>query len=77
MSGFKINSDKTAAVATQSFFMPITKDTPRNVNCVVLTIHGVARMGNIKAGEEDQYMGWFPCPKAPKDLWEKHEFLRH
>jgi hypothetical protein len=72
---FKINSDKTAAVSMEAYFMPITAKTPRNVNCFVLTIHGVARTGNIKAGEEKQYLGWFPCPKNPGDLKERHEYL--
>lgn len=72
---FRINADKTAAVATSAFFMPINAETPRNVNCVVLTIHGVARMGKIKVGEENQYLGWFPCPKNPHDLEERHEYL--
>ena len=60
-----INSTKTVAVATDTFWMPIDKDTPRSVKLQLLSIGGVAQYGNLQA-DTSFYTHWCPVPKKPK-----------
>ena len=60
-----LNSTKTVAVATDTFWMPIDKDTPRSVKLQLLSIGGVAQYGNLQA-DTSFYTHWCPVPKKPK-----------
>ena len=60
-----INSTKTVAVATDTFWMPIDKDTPRSVKLQLLSIGGVAQYGVLQA-DTSFYTHWCPVPKKPK-----------
>lgn len=63
-STWSINITKTAVVSTDTFWMPIDKDTPRN--CKVLAISrrrcGVAQFAEIRT-DEKWYDYWHPLPK--------------
>ena len=60
-----LNSTKTVAVATDVYWMPIDKDTPRSVKLQLLSIGGVAQYGNLQA-DTSFYTHWCPVPKKPK-----------
>ncbi len=60
-----INSTKTVAVATDVYWMPIDKDTPRSVKLQLLSIGGVAQYNNLQA-DTSFYTHWCPVPKKPK-----------
>lgn len=60
-----INSTKTVAVATDTYWLPIDKDTPRSVKLQLLSIGGVAQYGNLQA-DTSFYTHWCPVPKKPK-----------
>jgi len=62
-----INRDKTAAVATDYYWIPITKDTPRGVKLQLLGIGGVAAYG-IWDGKSQFFTHWAPLPKKPYDV---------
>ena len=62
---YTLNSTKTVAVATDTFWMPIDKDTPRSVKLQLLSIGGVAQYGNLQA-DTSFYTHWCPVPKKPK-----------
>lgn len=63
MSEFKINNDRTAAVALDVFWLPIDKNTPRGVS--ILLINRAA--GVLQKGKYDPadpfFTHWFPNPK--------------
>jgi hypothetical protein len=59
---FKINTDKTAAVATEVFWLPIDKDTPVGVKMLVINKEfGVAVISSRYAGSS--FTHWAPLPK--------------
>ena len=60
-----INTNHAVAVATDTFWMPIDKDTPRSVKLQLLSIGGVAQYGNLQA-DTSFYTHWCPVPKKPK-----------
>ena len=60
-----INSTNTVAVATDTYWLPIDKDTPRSVKLQLLSIGGVAQYGNLQA-DTSFYTHWCPVPKKPK-----------
>jgi hypothetical protein len=60
-----LNSTKTVAVATDVYWMPIDKDTPRSAKLQLLTIGGIATYGNLQA-DTSFYTHWCPVPKKPK-----------
>lgn len=62
---FKVNSEKTAAVATDVYWLPINKDTPRGVKVLLLTEGGVATIGQYSP-QATWIRGWFPMPKTEK-----------
>jgi hypothetical protein len=57
-----INSTKTVAVATDTYWMPIDKETPRSVKLQLLSIGGVAQYGVLWA-DTSFYTHWCPLPK--------------
>lgn len=58
----KINSDRTVAVATDYFWIPIGKDTPRGVKLQLLGEGGIAVYG-IYTGGAAFWTHWAPLPK--------------
>ena len=60
-----INSTKTVAVATDTYWMPIDKDTPRSVKLQLLSIGGVAQYGVLQS-DTSFYTHWCPVPKKHK-----------
>lgn len=64
---FKVNNDKTAAVCTDVYWLPIDANTPRGVKVLLLTEGGVATIGQYSP-QAAWIRGWFPMPKqkAPK-----------
>lgn len=60
-----LNSTQTVAVATDTYWILIDKDTPRNVKLQLLTIGGVALYGSL-GPDTSFYSHWCPVPKKPK-----------
>ena len=60
-----INSTNTVAVATDTYWLPIDKDTPRSVKLQLLSIGGVAQYGVLQS-DTSFYTHWCPVPKKPK-----------
>ena len=60
-----LNSTKTVAVATDVYWMPIDKDTPRSVKLQLLSIGGVAQYGTL-GSDPTFFTHWCPVPKKPK-----------
>jgi hypothetical protein len=59
-----ISNDKNVAVATDYYWLPIDKDTPRGVKIQLLGKGGVAAYG-IWNGKDTFYTHWAPLPKKP------------
>lgn len=64
-TGFKLNGDKTVAVATDTYWIPIDKDTPRGVKLQLLGAGGVATYG-VYNGDRF-WTDWCPVPKRRED----------
>lgn len=65
---YKLNRDKTVAVATDYFWQRIDNDTPTGVKLQLLTVHGVAVYGSYTPRQADAFTHWAPLPKKlPKD----------
>jgi hypothetical protein len=64
-----LNTDKTAAVAQDFYWLPIDKDTPRGVKLLLLGRGGVASLGHYhhKAGDTQFWTHWAPLPKRQPD----------
>lgn len=61
----RINSDKTAAVATDVFWHPV-EGCPEGVKVLLLTTHGVAIVSHYAANKDRGfYTHWHPLPKKP------------
>ena len=61
----RINSAGTAAVATDVFWIPIS-DCPAGVKVLLLTVHGVAIVGQYAENRDRGfYTHWHPLPKKP------------
>ena len=60
-----INSSKTVAVSVDTYWLPITDDTPRSVKLQLLSIGGVAQYGTL-GRDTSFYTHWCPVPKKPK-----------
>ena len=60
-----LNSTKTVAVATDTYWLPIDKDTPRSAKLQLLSIGGVAQYGTL-GSDVSFYTHWCPVPKKPK-----------
>jgi len=61
---FNLNSEKTVAVATDTFWIPTGSDTPRGVKLQLLGEGGVACYG-VYCGEKF-WTYWCPVPKLRK-----------
>jgi hypothetical protein len=58
-----LNTDRTAAVATDVYWMPITRETPRNVKVLCICKKaGIASVSSIFVDEEF-WTHWAPLPK--------------
>ena len=62
-----LNTDKTAAVAVDYYWLPINKDTPRGVKIQLLGLGGVAAYG-VWDGKSRFWSHWAPLPKKPRDI---------
>ena len=60
-----INTNHAVAVATDVYWLPIDKDTPRSVKLQLLSIGGVAQYGTLQS-DTSFYTHWCPVPKKPK-----------
>lgn len=61
---FKLNNDKSAAVATDVFWLPIDENTPVGVKMLVINeAHGSANICVRRS--QDKWTHWFPCPRFP------------
>jgi hypothetical protein len=63
----KINSDHTAAVAQDFFWIPISETPPpQGVKLLLININaGIAQFGTLKSGD-DWYTHWQALPKFKK-----------
>ncbi len=52
-------------MATDTYWLPIDKDTPRSVKLQLLSIGGVAQYGTLQS-DTSFYTHWCPVPKKPK-----------
>lgn len=60
-----LNSTKTVAIATDTYWIPIDASSPRNVKVQLLTIGGIAQYGTL--GQDTSfYTHWCPVPKKRK-----------
>jgi hypothetical protein len=63
---YKLNTDKTAAVATEVFWMPIDYDTPVGVKMLVINqAHGIACICVRRT--QDSWTHWAPLPKFKEE----------
>ena len=62
-----INTNHAVAVATDTYWIPIDKDTPRSVKLQLLSIGGVAQYGTL-SGDVSFYTHWCPLPKKRNEL---------
>jgi hypothetical protein len=60
-----LNAAKTVAVSTDTFWIPIDKDTPRAVKLQLLGKGGVAHYGSYNG--DDFWTHWCPLPKKRKE----------
>ena len=60
-----INSSKTVAVATDTYWLPCDASTPLGVKLQLLTVGGVAVYGNYNPSSGDTH--WCPVPKRPPE----------
>jgi hypothetical protein len=61
---YKINSDRTAAVSTESFWMPIDENTPIGVKIQLINKRfGVAVMSTYCGPSDTSFTHWHPLPK--------------
>lgn len=65
---FKLNTDKTAAVSTEAFWIPVGPDTPRGVGMWLINEpSGVSLKGQYNPADNFP-THWFPNPKFPKKV---------
>lgn len=61
---FKINSDRTVAVSTDTFWKPIDENTPIGVKMQLINkLYGVAIMGTYGGPSDHSFTHWHPLPK--------------
>ena len=60
-----ISTSHAVAVSTDTYWIPIDKDTPRSVKLQLLSIGGVAQYGVLQS-DTTFYTHWCPVPKKPK-----------
>jgi len=61
---YTLNTRDNVAVATDYYWLPINKDTPRGVKLQLLGIGGVAVYGEWD-GKSRFWTHWAPLPKKP------------
>lgn len=59
---FKLNRDRSTAVALDHYWIPIGADTPRGVKLLLLGAGGVAQLG-LWDGKTKFWTHWVPMPK--------------
>ena len=57
-----LNSDKTVAVAVDTYWIPVNSNTPRGVKLQLLGKGGVAAYGHYD-GKNTFWTDWAPVPK--------------
>ena len=68
MSGFKLNTDKTAAVSLEAFWIPVGPSTPRGVSMLLISDKaGVLQKGMYNPADKF-FTHWFPNPKFPQKV---------
>lgn len=67
---YTLNKDKSVAVATDYFWIPIDHSTPHGVKLQLLGQGGVAIYGNWD-GKNTFFTHWAPLPKIPKETCER------
>jgi len=60
---FKLNKDKSVAVAVDYYWQPIDENTPRGVKIQMLGAGGVAAYGQWN-GKKDFWTHWAPLPRT-------------
>lgn len=63
---YRINTDKTAAVAMDVFYLPI-ETAPTGVSIIGLSVHHVARIDKYN-GKPNDLIGWAPLPRIPDTM---------
>ena len=64
---FKLNSDQTAAVSLEAFWIPIDAHTPRGVSMLLINrASGVLQKGQYTASDKF-FTHWAPNPTFQKD----------
>lgn len=65
MTRYRLNSDKSVAVAEDYFLRPVGEDTPRGVKLLLLGAGGVLTIGQWS--RDPFFTHWAPLPRLPKD----------
>lgn len=60
---YKLNTDKTAAVATDTFWQLIDSDTPTGVKMLLINKHFGVAIVSTYCGDRLQWTHWHPLPK--------------
>ena len=63
---YRINTDKTAAVSMDVYYLPIST-APTGVSIVGYSINGVARIDKYN-GKPNDLIGWAPLPRVPESM---------
>lgn len=62
---YKLNTNRSVAVSTLNYYMPMDNDTPRGVKLILMGAGGVAHLGTWD-GKDKFWIGWFPLPRLNK-----------
>jgi len=61
---YKLNTEKTAAVCTDHYWIPVSADTPLGVKLLLINARaGVAQLGQYERGS--YWTHWSALPKMP------------
>jgi hypothetical protein len=72
MSAFRINSEKTACVALEVEYQPMTS-CPLGVRVLGLSKGLVARVDRVTSLRNTDLIGWAPLPRIPQAMKEASE----
>jgi hypothetical protein len=69
-----LNHTRTAAVAQDTFWLPIDAKTPRNVKCLAIAreASGVAQQAEIPT-HNTWWTHWHPLPRFRPDTWAPYD----
>jgi hypothetical protein len=69
-----LNHDRTAAVAANTYWLPIDSNTPRNVKCLAIAREssGVAQQAEIPT-HNTWWTHWHPLPRFRPDTWAPYD----